>query len=140
MSVGGAGMGGAGKWGRDTADPAFSHATSFRSEGYGLLLVTRFLYNLQTYTNITFPCDICIYINNKGIVTHINDQIKYSHDYPSNTLEPDWDSIAQSADHLQNCSSNLTIERVKGYQDNDSLYDDLELPAQLNVDVDRLAT
>eukprot|EP00957_Ditylum_brightwellii_P089893 6846186-Ditylum_brightwellii.AAC.1 len=46
---------------------AFGHATSFQSEGYGLLSVARFLHH---------------------------GSMSYSHDYPYNTLSPDWDLIA----------------------------------------------
>eukprot|EP00957_Ditylum_brightwellii_P019230 1449538-Ditylum_brightwellii.AAC.1 len=74
--------------------PAFGQASSFQAEGYGLISVTCFLYNLQIYTQLTPACNVCIYIDNKGVVTRTNDQIEYKYDYPNNTLEPDWDAIA----------------------------------------------
>eukprot|EP00957_Ditylum_brightwellii_P063673 4833106-Ditylum_brightwellii.AAC.1 len=55
----------------------------------------------------------------------------------------DTTSVAHHAgpafEQLKIYSSNLTVEHVKGHQDDDSPYDNLELPAQLNVDADQLA-
>ena len=77
--------------------PAFGKATSFRAEGYGILSLARFLHHGKIYTQTKIQCYIEIYIYNKGIVKQMKDQISYSHDYPFNTLEPDWDIIAQAA-------------------------------------------
>eukprot|EP00957_Ditylum_brightwellii_P174417 13280336-Ditylum_brightwellii.AAC.1 len=62
------------------------------------------------------------------------------HDYSYNTLEPDWDLIAQSAITLHTYGKNLLIPHVKGHQDNDMSEEDLDLPARLNISADRLAT
>eukprot|EP00957_Ditylum_brightwellii_P026610 2012427-Ditylum_brightwellii.AAC.1 len=76
---------------------AFGHATSFQYEGYRLLSVARFLHRGSVYTQTTIQCKVDIHINNKGIVERINNQLSYPHDYPYNTLSPDWDLIAQAA-------------------------------------------
>eukprot|EP00957_Ditylum_brightwellii_P109684 8366615-Ditylum_brightwellii.AAC.1 len=89
--------------------PAFGHASSFKAKGYGLLSVACFLYHLQRYTQLTLACNICIYIYNKGVVARTNNQIKYEYNFPYNTLEPDWDVIAQSAEYLQMPGSKLKI-------------------------------
>eukprot|EP00957_Ditylum_brightwellii_P092359 7032058-Ditylum_brightwellii.AAC.1 len=77
--------------------PAFGQATSFQSEGYGLLSVSRFLHYGAIYTQT----DICYYvkmhINNKGVVTCINGQHSYMHNHLYNTLKPDSDLIPRSA-------------------------------------------
>eukprot|EP00957_Ditylum_brightwellii_P173600 13217043-Ditylum_brightwellii.AAC.1 len=88
---------------------AFSNAMSFKSEGYGLLSVTCFLYH-------------------------------YLFDYPYNTLEPDWDDVAQSAVNLCKYGSNLIIHHAKSYQDDDTAYEDLDISARLNANADKLAT
>eukprot|EP00957_Ditylum_brightwellii_P112310 8563466-Ditylum_brightwellii.AAC.1 len=62
------------------------------------------------------------------------------HDYSYNTLEPDWDLIAQLAITLCTYGKNLSISRVKGHQDNDTPEEDLDLLAQLNISADRLTT
>ena len=76
---------------------AFGHATSFWSEGYGLLSVARFLHHGSIYTQTTIQCKVDIHIDNKGIVKRINNQKSYPHDHPYNTLSPNWDLIAQAA-------------------------------------------
>eukprot|EP00957_Ditylum_brightwellii_P108046 8243046-Ditylum_brightwellii.AAC.1 len=90
--------------------PAFGHASFFQAEGYGLLSVVCFLYHLQSYTQLSLAHNICIYIDNKGVVTRTNNQIEYEYDYPYNTLEPDLDVIAQLAEYLQTLGSKLKIE------------------------------
>eukprot|EP00957_Ditylum_brightwellii_P016716 1257401-Ditylum_brightwellii.AAC.1 len=122
------------------ATPAFGNVTSFRSLGYGLLSVARFLYHVQKYTRISFPCKISSYIDNKGIFDHTTEHMKYSFDYPYNTLEPDWDVAAQSAVNLCVYGSNLTIHHVKSQQDDNTLYEDLDILTRLNVEADKLTT
>eukprot|EP00957_Ditylum_brightwellii_P117641 8973346-Ditylum_brightwellii.AAC.1 len=81
-----------------------------------------------------------LYIDNKGIVIWVGKQIKYTYGYPYNTLEPDWDVIAQSAEHLHMFGSKLTIEHVKFHQENNYEYEHLDAPAQLNVSTKKLGT
>eukprot|EP00957_Ditylum_brightwellii_P091043 6931407-Ditylum_brightwellii.AAC.1 len=45
--------------------PAFEHATSFRSEGYGLLSIARFLHHGPVYAQTTLQCKVDIHIDNK---------------------------------------------------------------------------
>eukprot|EP00957_Ditylum_brightwellii_P005170 394287-Ditylum_brightwellii.AAC.1 len=66
----------------------------------------------------------------------MKDQISYSHACPFNTLEPDWDIIAQAAATLGSYGSRRTIYHVKSHQDDHEDQEDLDLPACLNVDVD----
>eukprot|EP00957_Ditylum_brightwellii_P206442 15348429-Ditylum_brightwellii.AAC.1 len=80
--------------------PAFGHATSFWSEGHGLLSVARFLHHGSVYTQTTIQCKVNVHIDNKGIVKRINNLLLYPHDYSYNTLSPDWDLIAQAATTL----------------------------------------
>eukprot|EP00957_Ditylum_brightwellii_P042813 3241281-Ditylum_brightwellii.AAC.1 len=70
----------------------------------------------------------------------MKDQILYSHDYPFNTLEPEWDIIAQAAVILGSYGSRLTMLHVKSHQDDDKNEEDLDLSARLNVAADNLAT
>eukprot|EP00957_Ditylum_brightwellii_P136998 10446429-Ditylum_brightwellii.AAC.1 len=75
-----------------------------------------------------------------GIVKRINNQLTYTHDYPFNTLKPDWDIVTQSAHILKTYGSNLTITHAKSHQDDKTLLDKLNLLARLNVDAGHLAT
>eukprot|EP00957_Ditylum_brightwellii_P141273 10763742-Ditylum_brightwellii.AAC.1 len=120
--------------------PVFGHASLFCAEGYSLLLVTCFLYHLQRYTQLTLPCNISIYIDNKGAVTRATSQIEYEYGYPYNTLEHDWDVIAQSAEYLQTLGSKLKVAHVKSHQDDNCDFDQLDLLAQLNAQAVKLAT
>eukprot|EP00957_Ditylum_brightwellii_P037442 2832358-Ditylum_brightwellii.AAC.1 len=70
----------------------------------------------------------------------MKDQIFYSHDYPFNTLELDWDIIAQAAVTLCSYGSRLTMFHVKSHQNNNKEEEELDLPAQLNIAADNLAT
>eukprot|EP00957_Ditylum_brightwellii_P055287 4190335-Ditylum_brightwellii.AAC.1 len=78
--------------------------------------------------------------DNKGIVKRINDQLTYTSDYPFNTLETDWDIVAQAAHTLKAYVDTLTITQIKSHQDDNSLLEELSLPARLNVAADHLAT
>eukprot|EP00957_Ditylum_brightwellii_P112251 8558493-Ditylum_brightwellii.AAC.1 len=81
-----------------------------------------------------------MHIDNKGIVKQTKDQISYSHDYPFNSLDLDWDIIAQMAVTLGSYGSRLTMFHVKSHQDNDKDEDDLDIPARLNIAADNLAS
>eukprot|EP00957_Ditylum_brightwellii_P117166 8935483-Ditylum_brightwellii.AAC.1 len=70
----------------------------------------------------------------------MKDKFLYSHDYPFNTLEPDWDIIAQAAVTLCSYGSRLTMFQVKSHQDDDKDEENLDLPARLNVAANNLAT
>eukprot|EP00957_Ditylum_brightwellii_P155259 11819691-Ditylum_brightwellii.AAC.1 len=107
---------------------------------YGLLSLARFLHQIAQYRKQEVKYDIDIYINNKGIVKRIKDQLKYIRDYLLNTLEPDWDIVAQFAHTLKLYGTNLTITHVKSHQDDKVLIDELDLLARFNVATDHLAT
>eukprot|EP00957_Ditylum_brightwellii_P043750 3317437-Ditylum_brightwellii.AAC.1 len=107
------------------AGPSFGQATYFRVEGYGLLSVTRFIHHISQYTNQEVCCDVNMYIDNEDIVKKINDQLIYTYDYPSNTLKPDWDIVAQAAHTLKPYANTLTITHVKSHQDDNSLLEEL---------------
>eukprot|EP00957_Ditylum_brightwellii_P112730 8593800-Ditylum_brightwellii.AAC.1 len=65
--------------------------------------------------------------------------VKYPYDYLYNTLESDWDIIAQTVGIIQLISMYIYIKNVKGYQDNNNPYTELNVPAKMNVNADRLA-
>eukprot|EP00957_Ditylum_brightwellii_P209570 15362295-Ditylum_brightwellii.AAC.1 len=80
-----------------------------------------------------------MHIDNKGIVKKINNQLTYTHDYPFNTLEPDWDMVVQVADTLKQYIDRPTITHVKSHQDDNTPLKELSLLARLNVVADYLA-
>eukprot|EP00957_Ditylum_brightwellii_P063269 4801570-Ditylum_brightwellii.AAC.1 len=66
--------------------------------------------------------------------------MSYLHDYPYNTLCPDWDIIAQAAITLRQHVKILSIKHIKSHQDNDTPEDQLNLSARSNIAVDQNAT
>eukprot|EP00957_Ditylum_brightwellii_P024865 1880360-Ditylum_brightwellii.AAC.1 len=85
-------------------------------------------------------CNINMYIDNEGIVKRTEDQLRYTHNYPFNTLEPEWDMEAQVANTLTQYKDLITITHVKSHQDKTTPLEELTLLARLNVTADCLAT
>eukprot|EP00957_Ditylum_brightwellii_P162260 12354856-Ditylum_brightwellii.AAC.1 len=108
---------------------AFGQATSFWSEGFGLLSVARVLHHRSIYTQTTIQCKVDMRIDNKGIVKCINNQISYPNDYSYNTICPDWDLIAQAAITLRQYGKHLSINHIKSHQDNGTPEEKLNLSA-----------
>ena len=80
-----------------------------------------------------------MYLDNKGVITRIKKQQTYSNDYSFNTLTLDWDVIAQISNILDLGNFIPTIQHIQGHQDKYKKYDDLSLPAKLNIDANLLA-
>eukprot|EP00957_Ditylum_brightwellii_P163150 12422800-Ditylum_brightwellii.AAC.1 len=78
-----------------------------------------------------------MYIDNEGIVKH---QLTYTHDYPFNSLEPDWDMVAQFPNTLKQYADILVITHVKSHHDDNKPLKELSLPAILNEAADHLAS
>eukprot|EP00957_Ditylum_brightwellii_P186886 14231668-Ditylum_brightwellii.AAC.1 len=66
--------------------------------------------------------------------------MSYRHDYPYNTLSPDWDLITQAATTLRQHGSSLSIKLVKSRQDDVTPEDKLHLSVRLNIAADRNVT
>eukprot|EP00957_Ditylum_brightwellii_P001457 113682-Ditylum_brightwellii.AAC.1 len=71
--------------------PAFGQASSFQAKGYGVLSALSFFRRAMEYMASTKPLKGQIYLDNKGVITRIQQQQSYPHDYSFNTLTPDWD-------------------------------------------------
>ena len=71
--------------------------------------------------------------DNQGLVTTMAKRNEYTTPYPNSTLQPDRDLIEE----IHTTYQYLNI--AKGHQDSDTRYDELSIPAQFNVDADRLA-
>ena len=78
--------------------------------------------------------------DNLGLVTSLIKRSDYSTPYPNITLQPDWDLIEEIYTTYQHLHiSNVRFKWIKGHQDSDTPYEELSIPAQFNVDADRLA-
>eukprot|EP00957_Ditylum_brightwellii_P015515 1168444-Ditylum_brightwellii.AAC.1 len=62
----------------------------------------------------------------------------YTEDYPSNAMESDWNLVRQISETLKLLPL-VSVAHIKGHQDNNIEYDDLEWKSHQNVDVDFLA-
>ena len=65
--------------------------------------------------------------------------LQWAHYYQSATMDADWDVLQAIITILRGFETPPAIEHVRGHQDDKTAYQDLDLPAQLNVDADELA-
>eukprot|EP00957_Ditylum_brightwellii_P021040 1585365-Ditylum_brightwellii.AAC.1 len=91
------------------------------------------------YTASTKTLTCQMYLDNKEVITRIQQQQSYSNDYSFNTLTLDWDVIAQISNILDIRNFIPKIQHIQGHQDKHKNYDELSLPAKLNVDTNLLA-
>eukprot|EP00957_Ditylum_brightwellii_P013708 1033517-Ditylum_brightwellii.AAC.1 len=91
------------------------------------------------YTALTKPLKGQLYLDNKGVITQIQQQQSYPQDYSFNALILDWDVIAQISNILGIGNFTPKIRHIQGHQDKHKKYNDLSLPAKLNVNADWLA-
>eukprot|EP00957_Ditylum_brightwellii_P033060 2506935-Ditylum_brightwellii.AAC.1 len=82
---------------------------------------------------------ITVYLDNEGIIERIAKQQTYPFDYSFHTIHPGWDIIAQICKSMDLMNINAKFQHMKGHQDYVKHYKELDLPAQLNIDVDFLA-
>lgn len=104
-----------------------------------MLSATRFLYRLGEYWFMETLADYKHYCDNKGLLTSVKKGRKYHEYYPTMTTAADWDVIHEIVESMKILKANPTTHHVKGHQDDDKSYDELPLPAQLNIDADALA-
>eukprot|EP00957_Ditylum_brightwellii_P206191 15347242-Ditylum_brightwellii.AAC.1 len=79
-----------------------------------------------------------LYLDNESVMRQIKKQQQYPYAYSFNTFTPGWDIIAQIVAVLCRSDIGREFEHVKGHQDKEKKYEDLPLPAQMNVVVDIL--
>eukprot|EP00957_Ditylum_brightwellii_P000317 24946-Ditylum_brightwellii.AAC.1 len=80
-----------------------------------------------------------IYLDNEEFFQRINKQSEYPYDYSFHTINPDWDIIVQICDILKDKNIKTDLEHIKEHQDDDTPYEELDLPACLNTEVDFMA-
>eukprot|EP00957_Ditylum_brightwellii_P156381 11902204-Ditylum_brightwellii.AAC.1 len=83
--------------------------------------------------------DVDVYPDNEGVIDRIAKQRTYPLDYSFHTIDPDWDIIAQICDIFETMNIKLEFKHEKGHQDDNIPNKELDLPAQLNIEVDFLA-
>eukprot|EP00957_Ditylum_brightwellii_P209353 15361312-Ditylum_brightwellii.AAC.1 len=79
------------------------------------------------------------YADNEGLIKRVKQQVTYNYNYPSNTLDSDWDLLKQIATTMQTMEPIPKVSHVKGHQDDITPYNELDWASQQNVDTDKLA-
>eukprot|EP00957_Ditylum_brightwellii_P011108 841965-Ditylum_brightwellii.AAC.1 len=77
-----------------------------------------------------------IYLDNEGVLQRINKQLECPYDYSFHTINPDCDIIVQICDILKENKIKTDLEHIKGHQDDNTPFEELNLPAHLNTEVD----
>lgn len=123
--------------------PAFGQEiSSYRAEGYGMLSGMRCLHLIHKLYLSDHSWECHFYCDNKSLVDHVTGQTFGKETYPNTTLESDWDILAEietTTTSLAEDNCKVHVHWIKGHQDEKEEYDKLSLPAQLNVDADKLA-
>lgn len=118
--------------------------TSFRSEAYGMLAGMTFLHLFLQSHQVAVPalCTIYAYCDNLALVKVIQQIIDGVH-FPRMYLKPESDIILQIRSEiiaLRSLNISISLDHVKGHQDDCTSYYSLPRPAQLNIDADKYAT
>jgi hypothetical protein len=120
--------------------PAYGpYGSSFRAEGYGFLLVSRFLVRIQEFCNEQPRWRIQMMTDNQGLLTRVETSLPFVDPFPNYTLQADWDITNEIITSIRQLSNTPTFVHVKGHQDDGAAYETLPLNAQLNVDADKEA-
>ena len=103
-----------------------------------MLSVVIFLHLLADHYQRPVP-EMTIWCDNLALVNNIA-KIQRSRrpTFPNETLRPSWDILQSICQHIT-INPTLQLQHVKGHQDATTEFDDLPLPAKLNVEADKLA-
>ena len=125
--------------------------TSYRAEAYGMLSMLRFLIRMAEFAKMQLPLKGIVATDNQSLLDTLfgHDEIRRERerDEPANLSEskiildclaPDWDVVIKIQDAL-NKLPHIKLEHVKGHQDRDRQYYELDEMGQLIVDADAKA-
>jgi hypothetical protein len=95
--------------------------------------------HLSTYTGQRIDTPVTVFIDNKALIKRMRRHQHHKWANPHSCLLSDWDitneiDVAQKKRHRR-----LNLQWIRAHQDDDTPYPLLSLPAQLNVDADKLA-
>jgi hypothetical protein len=122
--------------------PVFGNTpSSYRAEITGCKAGLLFIkYIRQFYNSAMFSGTLTFYCDNQAFIKKITKLRSYNIAVESCTLDSDWDLLHSVHLLMSEYTSLPHVHHVKGHQDKLKRYEDLDLPSQLNVDADRLAT
>jgi hypothetical protein len=120
-----------------------AQVSSYRAEGYGLLSVTRFLLRLAEQHKTPHELwELTVYCDNESMVKKAKKRYPMGAIYPNFTLSSDFDIVVelwQTLEQLEGLQCQVHFHHIDGHQDREKRYQELSLPAQLNVQADYLA-
>jgi hypothetical protein len=114
---------------------------SYRAEAHGAKAAALFLFHCFLYCDLPLPPGTFkFYCDNQGLLNKLIYMRSYQSAIYATCLHSEWD-IVSSVHRLHSRFPSLPeLIHVKGHQDDDTPADFLELPGQLNVEADALAT
>jgi len=121
--------------------PAYeAHSNSCRAEGYGILSVMRFVFQVQSFITGTMN-ESWLCCDNKSMVASNQEVLAEWKRTPNSTQASDYDVLAEiwATRDLLPATACSAVLHIKGHQDKKTAYEQLPLPAQLNVDANKLA-
>jgi hypothetical protein len=120
--------------------PAYgSRTSSFRAEAYGILSYLCLVYRAFEYTCNNLPAGLIIYTDAESVLKTLPKMLEWPFYFPSKTLAPEWDVLQAIVTRIKAFPVRPLLQWVEGHQDDNVAYNRLSLPAQLNVDADKIA-
>ena len=113
--------------------------SSYRAEGYGALSVLRFLIRFIQHHQIETMAPPQGFCDNESIVENVKEASSHTEHFANTTLKADWDVINEIVVSRRELLHPPSLTWIKSHQDDHKPYEQLSLPAQLNVDADNLA-
>ena len=124
--------------GSGPADGPPETESSTRSELFGFAAPMIIVNQLARWWGIKHRCKFRWLVDSQAAIKQVKD-IRRKQTLPRH--QPENVDVLTTIFHLtKECRRPITIDWVKGHQDDDKHYDELSRDAQLNIDVDRLAT
>jgi ribonuclease HI len=124
--------------GAGPADGPIETESSTRSELFGFAAPMLIIDQLSKWWGITHRCKFRWLVDSQAAIKQVKD-IRRKATLPR--YQPDNVDILTTLFHaIKDCRRPITIDWIKGHQDDDAPYDELSRDAQLNIEADQLAT
>ena len=106
-----------------------------------MLAVSTFLGMILKWTNFHFEeIQVTFYADNKSLIDRQQQHLNYQVPYPNMTLGPEYDLLEEIFSIHSTYKIKAQFQHVKGHQDERKKFENLSIPAQLNVKADNLAS
>jgi hypothetical protein len=112
---------------------------SFRAEGQGMLSVVCFIHRLLQWTRTNSIFEGILATDNTSLIARVTSQSKLRYSIPNATFKSDWDIVKSIVQTVRASHIHITLEHVRGHQDDTTPAEELDLLAQLNIEADKYA-